>query len=85
MVGQVRTSNPGKPRINSGESNRNKDLIQKGPLALGSVATFEPGSTGTLSYEHKQPVPPQVMRMLSRLMEREVTIDDSNGQSPWHR
>ena len=35
---------------------RNEDQIQNGPSALGSVATLEPGSTGTLSYEHKQPL-----------------------------
>ena len=46
---------------------------------------FEPGPTGTLSYEYKQPLPagkktvqvtPQVMQMLGELLEREVTRDD---------
>ena len=51
---QIWTSNSGTPRVTGGKGSRNKDLIKKGPGAFGSVATFEPGRTGTLSHEHKQ-------------------------------
>ena len=56
MVRQVWTYDSGTPRITGGESSGNKDLIKEGPSAFGSFATFEPGPTGTLSYEHKQPL-----------------------------
>ena len=56
MVEQIWTSDSGKLRITGGESSGNKDLIKEGPGAFGSVAMFEPGPTGTLSYEHKQPL-----------------------------
>ena len=49
-------SNSGTPGVTGGKGSRNKDLIKEGPGAFGSVATFEPCLTGTLSYEHKQPL-----------------------------
>ena len=85
MVGQIWTSDSGTPRVTGGEGSGKKDIIKEGSGAFGSVATFEPGPIGTLSYEHKQPlslmdktvqVTPQVMRMLGELLEREVTRDD---------
>ena len=53
MIGRIWTSNSGIPRVTSGKGSRNKDLIKEGPSVFGSVATFEAGPTGTLSYEHK--------------------------------
>ena len=49
---KIWTSISGTPGVTGGKSSRNKE----GPGAFGSVATFEPGPTGTLSYEHKQPL-----------------------------
>ena len=56
MVGQIWTSNSGKPRVTSGKGSGNKDLMKEGLGAFGSVVTFEPGPTGTLLYEHEQPL-----------------------------
>ena len=53
---KIWTSNSGTPRVTGGKGSRNKDLIKKGTGAFGSVATFEPGPGGTLSYEQKQPL-----------------------------
>ena len=47
---------PGKPRVTGGKGSGNKNLIKEEPVAFGYAATFEPGPTGTLSYEHKQPL-----------------------------
>ena len=38
------------------EENAAKYSIQEGLGALGSVAALKPGSAGTLSLEHKQPL-----------------------------
>ena len=56
MVGQIWISDFGTPRVTGGKGSGNKGLIKEGPGAFGSVATFEPGPTGTRSYEHIQPV-----------------------------
>ena len=79
MVGQIWTSDSGTPQNTGGESSGTKDLIKEGPRTFGSVARFETGPTGTLSYEHKQSllldktvqVTPQVMQVLGELLERE--------------
>ena len=84
MIGRVWTSNSRRSCVTSGESSQNKDYIQKGPAAFGSVAALKPGPAGTLSHEHKQPlildktarVTPQRMRMLGGLLERKVTRDN---------
>ena len=47
---------PGQLRVTGGKGSGNEDLIKEGPGDFGSVATFEPGPKGTLSYEHKQPL-----------------------------
>ena len=44
------------PGVTGGQGSGNKDLIKEGPGVFGSVATFEPGPTGTLSYEQKPPL-----------------------------
>ena len=56
MVGQVWTSNSRMSRVTSRESSRDKDFIQGGSGAPGSVAALKPGPAGTLSHEHKQPL-----------------------------
>ena len=56
IVGQIWASDSGTPRVTGAEGSGNKDLIKEGPGAFGSVATFKPGPTGNLSYEHKQPL-----------------------------
>ena len=40
-------------RVTVGKGSGNKDVIKERPGDFGSVATFEPGPTGTLSFEHK--------------------------------
>ena len=53
MVRQVWTSSSGTPRVTGKKSSgKNKE----GLGGFGSVATFESGPTGTLSYEYKQPL-----------------------------
>ena len=56
MIEQVWTSDSGTPRVTGGEGSGNKDLIKEVHGAFEYVATFEPGPTGTVSYEHKQPL-----------------------------
>ena len=56
MIGQIWTSNPRKPRVTGRGGSRNKDIIKEGPGAFGFVDMLEPRPTGTLSYEHKQPL-----------------------------
>ena len=80
MVGQIWTSGSGTTRVTGGRDSGNKDLVKEGRGAFGSVALFEPGPTGTLSHEHKQPLIAgqngaghSVMR---EWLEREVTRDD---------
>ena len=51
MVRQIWKSNSGTPRVTEEKGSGNKDLIKEGPGAFGSVATFEPGPSGFLSYE----------------------------------
>ena len=47
---------PGHPELPVEKAAEIKNPIKKGPGALGSVAALEPGPTGTLSHEHKQPL-----------------------------
>ena len=56
MIGQIWTSNSRTSRVTSRKSSRDRDSIQEGPGALGSVAALKPGPAGTLSHEHKQPL-----------------------------
>ena len=43
---------PGHPELPVEKAAGKKILSKKDPVAFGSVATFEPGSTGTLSHAH---------------------------------
>ena len=47
---------PGHLELPVEKAAKTKNLLKEGPSAFGSVATFKPGPTGTLSFEHKQPL-----------------------------
>ena len=84
MVGQVKTSDSWTPRFTSLESSRNKDLIPKGPGALGLLLRSNlvqqelcRMSVNSFSLLNKTlQATTQVNRMLGELLEREVTRDD---------
>ena len=75
-------------------TSRDQVLIQERLGALGSVATFKPGSTGTLSgmnidslslLDKTVQVIPDVLQIMSRLLERKMTSDDTKPSRCQHK